>query len=225
MQNGIPAIATPPKFEDFDNETVYKRYEKALFQVDTQNIVIEFDETSAKSALDLTDESIRHLLHREPLKKPATRWISIFGPERQKKLVKELAIYYGFSPRLLGVMCSNHLTPVPVSSSPNRDNLARNKAHVATQIKFADSTSSSDLEKNDGGSLEEIHYPTIDMNHYKIANEVWHYNSVDYGSKCKFCLLVVQVVASQAKTYVLATTRLRIPVRSPRTTTQNQRRL
>jgi hypothetical protein len=180
----MATFANVPSFEDFDDKDVYDRYEHALSQAETLNFVIQFDDKNASSALNIKAVDLKEYLKTEQPANSSTRWINIFGPERQKKLVKELSARYRFTPRLLGIMCSDHKTPVPVTSLPVQNDLVQDKAQVETQSSSAESTS-SDLEKNNGGILGGIHYPTLDINHYKIADEVWHYNSVDWGPKCK----------------------------------------
>lgn len=171
-------------FEDFDDKDVYDRCDHALLQAKTLNFVIQFDDKKATSARDIGKVDLKKVLETDRPVNSFTRWINIFGPERQKDLVKELSARYRFTPRLLGLMCSDHKTPVPVSASPIPKDIVQDKAQGGTRSKSAESTS-SDLEKNDGEIPTEIHYPTFDMSHYKMADEVWHYNSVDWGPKCK----------------------------------------
>lgn len=173
-----------PGFEDFDDKDVYDRCNNALLQAKTLNFVIQFDEKRATAARDINEVDLKKVLETDRPTNSFTRWINIFGPERQKGLVKELSARYRFTPRLLGFMCSDHKTPVPVSSSLVPNDLVQDKAHVGTQSRSAESAS-SDLEKNDCEIPNEVHYPTFDMSHYKMADEVWHYNSVDWGPKCK----------------------------------------
>ena len=42
----------------------------------------------------------------------------------------------------------------------------------------------ADPEKIEMGKSEDRAKP-LDINHYRIVNEVWHFCSVDWGSKCK----------------------------------------
>lgn len=49
-------------FEDFDDLTVYKKYEAAISDNATQNMVIEFDSARASSALNIDNHSMRLVL-------------------------------------------------------------------------------------------------------------------------------------------------------------------
>ena len=43
-----------------------------------------------------------------------------------------------------------------------------------------------DMEKAAKDSSSSAHVAKgLDLNHYKVINEVWYYCSVDWGSKCK----------------------------------------
>lgn len=181
----MAAFVDIPGFEDFDDKVVYDCYEKALLHAETLNFVIQFDDKNATSARNIGRLNLKKVLERDQPTKSFTRWINIFGPERQKDLVKELSACYRFTPRLLGLMCSDHQTPVPLPPSPVQHGIVQAKAQVVPHSRSAESTS-SDLEKNYREISDEIRYPTFDMSHYKMADEVWHYNSVDWGPKCKW---------------------------------------
>ena len=46
-------------------------------------------------------------------------------------------------------------------------------------------THSADLEKDEKELLVLARFPMLDINHYKMVNEVWHYYSVDWGNNCE----------------------------------------
>ncbi|KAL8822553.1 MAG: hypothetical protein Q9191_006710 [Dirinaria sp. TL-2023a] len=166
-----------PVFEDFDDEAVYKKGEHYLFQPDALNFVIEFDSDKAIAGLKLSATSVQELIKNKP--PPAiTRWINLFCPEEQRDTVQALASHYGFSPRLTGLMCSKPYTPTPAAISlPDYS-----KPHHKPQRKSQESRS-TDPEKSDSTTSYAPDLPVIDLNHYRIVDEVWYYCSVDWGSK------------------------------------------
>ncbi|MCJ1226031.1 hypothetical protein MMC12_002680 [Toensbergia leucococca] len=170
-----------PKFDDFDERTVYESYEKAVVNPDTLNFIIDFDSKTARAARNIDHQYVANLLLAKKVGDESTRWINIWGPERQKDVVKTLAGHYGFSPRLLGLMCSDPLKPVPAIVTPHRGPIQGMMNH---HRQSALRTHAPDLE----GHTEMINSPTVnpaglDLNHYSIVDEVWHFSSVDWGPK------------------------------------------
>ena len=45
----------------------------------------------------------------------------------------------------------------------------------------------------------------LDLNHYRIVNEIWHFCSVDWGSKCKAILTTKSPRLIDGQIYVSAT--------------------
>lgn len=52
-------------FEDFDQASVYKKYQAALLRPETQNIVIDFDNATSLAALNLDSISLKKILQTE----------------------------------------------------------------------------------------------------------------------------------------------------------------
>lgn len=48
-------VDSSPRFQDFDDISVYKHYEAAFLKAETLNMVIEFDSAKARAALDVKD--------------------------------------------------------------------------------------------------------------------------------------------------------------------------
>ena len=99
------------------------------------------------------------------------------APQELINIYKLLAIHYGFSPRLLGVMCSEPIRPAGIE-----DQLLE---HTVEETKVAQSH-----VRGSGGDLEmqysqQPHAEALDLNHYRVVSEVWHYSSIDWGNKCK----------------------------------------
>lgn len=61
--SGIMANADVyPGFEDFDDSSVYKRYEAAISDNETLNMVVEFDSARASSALNIDNPAMSLVL-------------------------------------------------------------------------------------------------------------------------------------------------------------------
>ena len=55
-------------------------------------------------------------------------------------------------------------------------------------------THSADLEKDEKGLPVLTRLPMLDLNHYKMVNEVWHFYSVDWGTNCRpFAMIRVKL--------------------------------
>ncbi|MCJ1399472.1 hypothetical protein MMC11_002674 [Xylographa trunciseda] len=171
-------------FEDFDSKAVFKKCAAAVLSKDTKNFVLEFENLSAKCALDVDSEGIKNLCStEETVNKMDAR--NIWAPETQRESLVAIATHYGFSPRLLGLMKCKPLTPHLVSTIPyhSRRDFWHSPKPRPNSEKVVDEKS-IDIERDH----ERIYIPStqseaIDLNHYTIVNEVWHYASVDWGSK------------------------------------------
>ena len=53
------------EMQDFDDAAVYKRYEDAVKNPNTENFVIEFDSENARAALDLDEREMQGFLEKE----------------------------------------------------------------------------------------------------------------------------------------------------------------
>lgn len=183
-------VAALPQFADFDDDIFYKECEESLLQVASQNFVIEFDGTKATAARDVDTECMEKILRVDRPTNSTTRWINIWGPEQQTSLVKLLAARYDFSPRLLGIMCSKHKTPKVIPSTPRQSGLMyRGHWKQDHTDRRSVETQHTDPEKN-SGTPTVVREPVLNLSHYMVVNEVWHFNSVDWGSTCRRLQLV-----------------------------------
>ncbi|MCJ1420907.1 hypothetical protein MMC32_007266 [Xylographa parallela] len=172
-------------FEDFDSKAVFEKCETAVLSKDTKNFVLEFENASAQCALNVGSDGIRELCSSERNGKLSTRWINIWAPETQRESLVAIATHYGFSPRLLGLMKCKPLTPHIVRTAAyhsRRDfwHTTKPRPNLEKVIQEKSIDIERDHEKVDTPSTQS---EAIDLNHYTIVNEVWHYASVDWGSK------------------------------------------
>lgn len=106
--------------------------------------------------------------------------------------LQSIALHYNFSPRLLGSMCSEPLKPMPIAPNQHISRLHglrylhREKGDQEVEEKSI-LDGAADLE----GCVSSSEHPsvgstcpTLDLNHYRIADDVWHFSSVDWGRNC-----------------------------------------
>ena len=175
-----------PGFKNFDDIEVCAKVEEAVIKETTLNFAVEFDRDKAYAAVDLDNESLQRYLAVSRAAIESTRWISIFAPDQQPLFVKQIAQYYNFSPRLTGIMCSKQHTPKAVGAHnktcywlPNGQPKTNKKKRRSTESR------SSDLEMHTPAATLTNEAPALDLSHYKLVNEVWHYCSVDWDSQRK----------------------------------------
>jgi hypothetical protein len=86
-------------------------------------------------------------------------------------------------------MCCDPLKPEPVANSPPRPARVKEILRTKSWRNFkrnelaAKKSPSSDTESHDlapGSGLDS----SLDLNHYRIVNELWHFMSVDWGHRC-----------------------------------------
>ena len=126
---------------------------------------------------------------------------------------KSLAARYGFSPRLYGLMCSDPQRPQSRSFRADGDLPSMHSSmqpHKDARFQ-AEDDHSSDLE---GGIELTTSSPStldhLDLNHYTLVNEVWHFCSVDWGAKCEEPMPLIEKDSNMAKIFALAIIRFMI---------------
>ena len=151
----------------------------------TKNFVLDFSDETAFTGFDITSSGIAALIEAE---RPAclnTRWINLWYPSKQKKLLEVLARHYDFSPRLLALMCSD---PKQLRDTGSRTSLIRS-VHRRTPlgrkvVSFeVNSTGSGDVDELSVHSSTSSRGSMMEGNHYKIASDIWHYSSIDMGRR------------------------------------------
>ncbi|KAF2842119.1 hypothetical protein M501DRAFT_927945 [Patellaria atrata CBS 101060] len=186
-QLGVP-------IQNLDDETTFHAFEKAIKGPRNRNFFVDFSDDEAWCERDLSNTQISRLLKGSRSPNTHTRWINIWNPYKQTDIVQTIARYYDFTPRLLGVMRSAPVQPkkaAPVkdthshlSSSSILRRLHGEKGSSAKSM--LEESSSIDLE--DSAEMKELapasqFDSSAGINHYHIANEVWHWSSVDWGRR------------------------------------------
>ena len=174
-------------FENFDDQGVYTNCRAALQKINTLNFVIEFDGDNAYTRLNLDAPSLKAFLDTTRPKASIARWISIFSPDRQTDCIKEICRKYELSPRLQGSITSKPLTPQHASTgNPKWRSLEQHRRWIVQDNinNVLATTKISDPEKDSQDSDLPEHSEGIDLNHYNIVNQVWHYCSTDWSARC-----------------------------------------
>ncbi|GAB7348616.1 hypothetical protein MBLNU459_g6993t1 [Dothideomycetes sp. NU459] len=175
------AVEERVAFQDLDNPYVLADSMRALAHPLSRNVVVEFGDEEARVAFDLEAEYIQVLLDTDEQSNALnTRWINVWYPYHQRSVLELLAQRYDFSPRLLGLMCSDPHRPRAADRLSSRSG-ARSSYMVATMRE----ASLSDVESR-GESPTELaslasNNPARTGNLYDIVDDVWHYTSVDQG--------------------------------------------
>ncbi|KAK3068097.1 hypothetical protein LTR53_014598 [Teratosphaeriaceae sp. CCFEE 6253] len=169
------------QFRDLDCSTDLDGMMARLRSSTSRNFVVDFSDEASHAAFDLDATSMAQLL---ALKRPDTsvvRWINVWSPYHQQSLLHLLATRYDFSPRLLGLMCSDPCVRPPLATT-SRSERVTGKARAsrrATQSTLLEVEKGSD-ELNDLASVCSGD-SVARGNLYRIVDDVWHYTSVDFG--------------------------------------------
>lgn len=187
-------------FDDLDN---YDELARAVTSARSRNFVLDFDDSHAWCGFDLDQEAIATLLKNERPPELNTRWINVWLPYDQKDILETVAKHYDFTPRLLGFMQS-----APLKQSRSASNSTKTSLGSMFHRSRHSPESPVSLEKPaDRDSLTSILDPGFssrellglidssgvstrsdvseNMNPYFLANEIWHYSSVDWGRTCE----------------------------------------
>ncbi|KAI6858707.1 hypothetical protein KC338_g7611 [Hortaea werneckii] len=148
----------------------------------TSNFVLDFSDATACVAFDLSTSSVANLLNAEQPETAMGRWINIFYPYQHRPLLELLAKRYDFSPRQLGLMCSD---PLPPRRSPHSSRAESAQSKYFWRRRLKSTSLDSDVEKGVDELSEHSSISSYDSaakgNLYRIVDDVWHYTSVDFG--------------------------------------------
>lgn len=178
-------------FKDFDNGRNFDVFDRQTRDPRSTNFIVDFGDDEAYCAFNLGSDSYRRLLATPRPNSLHTRWINLWVPNLQKDTLHMLAKHYDFSPRLLGMMCSDPLPPQsrPLQSKQSSTTIgsARSRKSHNSKLGSTERQETLDLEESIG-MTEMMHSTQLDMvrdlSHYHIVDEVWHWSTVDWGRRC-----------------------------------------
>lgn len=168
-------------FQSLDDPEIAASLIGRTQDVSTTNFILDFGEDGAYVTFDLADPTVEELMEHDRPDSLNARWINVWYPQRQKPLLESLARIYDFSPRLLGLMCSDPMqpqTPAPSQHPSRKSHKFWNKSSTTSSVKTEAASCSDELsehysvtshESNNGGNI------------YRIVNDLWHYSSIDFG--------------------------------------------
>ncbi|PPJ53631.1 hypothetical protein CBER1_00848 [Cercospora berteroae] len=149
---------------------------------DSRNFVVDFSDGTAWATFDLTPNGIAALIDTERPDCLNTRWINVWHPFEQTKMLEALAQRYDFSPRLLGLMCSDPKQPRKATLSPSlKQSVHKREPRKRKAVSFETAVSYEEADELSIHSSTSSMSTAMNGNHYKIASELWHYTSVDMG--------------------------------------------
>ncbi|KAF1814119.1 hypothetical protein P152DRAFT_412628 [Eremomyces bilateralis CBS 781.70] len=171
------------QFKDFDDSFGFRILDERLRRAQSRNFVLDFGDDAAWCAFDLNTDAVSKLLRS---KRPAslhTRWINIWLPDQQRELLTDIAKYYDWSPRLLGLMCSPPIKRASKSlSTPQSGSGILHWSSGRSARSKTSSDFSAALEEKVGlDGLPKVR--DQELNHYTLASEVLHWSTVDFGRK------------------------------------------
>ncbi|KAJ4354379.1 uncharacterized protein N0V89_006115 [Didymosphaeria variabile] len=178
-------------FRNFDDERNFDLFDRQTRNPHSNNFIIDFGDDDAYCAFDLGSHSVSRLLSAPRPANLHTRWINVWVPHLQKDVLHVLAKHYDFSPRLLGLMCSDPLSPRSSAlhesqSSNTLESIRSRKSHRSRKSAASKEKEGFDSEESIG-MTEMMHSTQLDMvrglSHYHIVNEVWHWSTVDWGRR------------------------------------------
>nr|POF08106.1 dihydroxyacetone kinase 1 [Quercus suber] len=172
-------------FRNLDDPDVLATGLSALQRNSTINYVADIAEDTAWAAFDLTAASVIRLMSSDRPECLTARWINIFHPDRNKTLLEMIAQHYDFSPRLLAMMSSDPVEARPslnTALNPQEPRRAGKSSWTNTPLPR---DSVVELERgldelfrqSPGSSRSSLPYGNI----YRMADDLWHYTSVDFG--------------------------------------------
>ncbi|KAI9713858.1 MAG: hypothetical protein M1820_000588 [Bogoriella megaspora] len=193
-----------PKLKNLDDFINVRHLENAVTNPYSRNFMVDFGDDDAFTAFDLSTDLYSHLFRTPRPSSLYTRWINIWYPYDHQSTLELIAERYDLSPRLLGLMCSSpHRAGGHGTANDSRGSSSFFAAHRPMRYLKHLQERAIELEEGWKGwkDIPIADEPLPDLNHYLIADEVWHYNSVDWGRKyvCIGYNSVHNIRASQAE--------------------------
>ena len=116
-------------------------------------------------------------------------------------------------------MCCDPLKPEPVANASPRPGRMKEMLHTRNWKPYkltelaAQSKPSPDAESHEMQDGSEAPERMLNLNHYRIVNELWHFMSVDWGHKCTCDMSSVYgTIPDSVQIHLLAT----MPYSTPR---------
>ncbi|KAM0722987.1 hypothetical protein Q7P37_001185 [Cladosporium fusiforme] len=168
-------------FQSLDDPEIASSLIAQTQNASTTNFVLDFGEDGAYVTFDLGSSTFDDLMDIDRPDNLNARWINIWYPQRQKKLIETIARTYDFSPRLLGLMCSDPKqphTPTPSQATNRKGRRFWTKHSPPSSVDAESSACPDELSEHSSITSQES---SNGGNIYRIVNDLWHYSSIDFG--------------------------------------------
>ena len=168
--------------QNIDNQLVYDDLKDSFSAWSTENFLLQFNSSEASAALNVNAEQLQGLFDQKGTGGAFTTWINIWLPNSQGAILEWIGKRYGLSSRLLAIMQSKHII-MHDRQSPG-DQQGQGFMQEKTGAVFPKS-SIGDIESNlsTTNSTRSFSKGMNQDSHYRIADKIWHYSSVDWGEK------------------------------------------
>lgn len=176
--------AIQTKFFSLDNPSNLGRLMSGVQSTAANNFLLDFSDNAAWAAFDLSTTSIAALLGAERPEVLNTRWLNVWYPFQHRPLIEHLARRYEFSPRLLALMSSDPKQPRKTASRASQPQPTHNKFKKFWSRRSSWSEDNEALanldEMSEHSSISSVS-SVVRGNLYRIADNLWHYASIDFG--------------------------------------------
>lgn len=112
---------------------------------------------------------------------------NIWSPNRQTDVVDLIGTFYKFSPRLLAIIRTVPPAVEQAQARRKERHVGRLKAKIYQKDDLEGAVAGGGLPRSESSVGRQK--PSSDASHYAIAQQMKHYHSVDFGSKCELGLL------------------------------------
>ncbi|KAK4543677.1 hypothetical protein LTR36_005322 [Oleoguttula mirabilis] len=169
-------------FRNLDDPASIDDLMRAVESGPTRNFVLDFADAAACVAFDLSATSISALLNAERPELSSARWINIWSPYNHRPLLELIAKRYDFSPRLLGLMCSDPRRSRQLPLASQHDiGVVRGRWTRHSRSRSDESEVEKGLDELSQHSSISSYDSAARGNLYRIIDDIWHYSSVDFG--------------------------------------------
>ncbi|KXT04408.1 hypothetical protein AC578_3595 [Pseudocercospora eumusae] len=172
-------------FRCMDNPSNLDGLMQAVQTHTSRSFIVDFSDDTAWAAFDLSVQSLARLLDTPRPSCISTRWINLWYPFSHVPVLEELGKRYDFSPRLLALICSDPKQPAYSQSRTMLTKQVRKRSLWGRKLVTFE-IQDPEMEKLANDELSEHSSITskdssVRGNLYKIASDIWHYSSVDFG--------------------------------------------
>ncbi|EME89402.1 uncharacterized protein MYCFIDRAFT_97362, partial [Pseudocercospora fijiensis CIRAD86] len=172
-------------FRCMDNPSNLDGLMQAVQTHTARSFIVDFSDDTAWAAFDLSVQSIARLLEAPRPSSISSRWINLWYPFAHVPVLEELGKRYDFSPRLLALICSDPKQPAysqsrTILSKQVRKRSLWGRKLVTFEIKDPEVEKLANDELSEHSSITSK-ASSVRGNLYKIASDIWHYSSVDFG--------------------------------------------